>query len=45
MGKNDNTILKKGKVDIDRDILLSIINLAAKEINGVDALTDRKSVV
>lgn len=40
MGKNDNTILKKGKVDIDRDILLSIINLAAKEINGVDALTN-----
>ena len=30
----------KGKVDIDRDILLSIINLAAKEISGVDSLTN-----
>ena len=31
---------KKGKVEIDRDILLSIINLAAKEINGVESLTN-----
>ena len=37
---NENTALKKGKVEIDRDILLSIINLATKEINGVDSLTN-----
>ena len=36
-----NTALpKKGKVEIDRDILLSIINLATKEINGVESLTN-----
>ncbi len=40
MSKKENTLLKKGRVDIDRDILLSIINLATKEINGVDALTN-----
>ncbi len=40
MSKNENTLPKKGKVDIDRDILLSIINLATKEINGVDSLTN-----
>ena len=40
MSKNETGSLKKGKVDIDRDILLSIINLATKEINGVDALTN-----
>ena len=34
------TLQKKGKVEIDRDILLSIINLAAKEINGVESLTN-----
>ena len=33
---------KKGKVEIDRDILLSIINLAAKEINGVESLTNEE---
>ena len=39
--KNKQTgVTNKGKVDIDRDILLSIINLAAKEISGVDSLTN-----
>ncbi|MBQ8908910.1 MAG: Asp23/Gls24 family envelope stress response protein [Clostridia bacterium] len=36
------TLQKKGKVEIDRDILLSIINLAAKEINGVESLTNEE---
>ncbi len=40
MNKNKSAIQKKGKVEIDRDILLSIINLATKEINGVDSLTN-----
>lgn len=40
MVKSKNTLPKKGKVEIDRDILLSIINLATKEINGVDSLTN-----
>ncbi len=40
MAKEQNELLNKGKVDIDRDILLSIINLAAKEISGVDSLTN-----
>ena len=35
-----NVLPKKGKVEIDRDILLSIINLATKEINGVASLTN-----
>ena len=39
MAKN-NKALPKGKVEIDRDILLSIINLATKEINGVESLTN-----
>ncbi len=38
--KNVGTLQKKGKVEIDRDILLSIINLATKEINGVESLTN-----
>lgn len=40
MAKKTETLSSKGKVDIDRDILLSIINLAAKEISGVDKLTN-----
>ena len=40
MATNKNSLEKKGKVDIDRDILLSIINLATKEINGVHSLTN-----
>ena len=40
MTKSGNQLPKKGKVEIDRDILLSIINLAAKEINGVASLTN-----
>lgn len=40
MTKTKTTLPKKGKVEIDRDILLSIINLATKEINGVDSLTN-----
>lgn len=40
MAKNRETLTSKGKVDIDRDILLSIINLATKEISGVDKLTN-----
>ena len=34
MTKTNTTLPKKGKVEIDRDILLSIINLATKEINS-----------
>lgn len=40
MGKTKKNLLGKGKVEIDRDILLSIINLATKEINGVHSLTN-----
>ena len=40
MSKNKTTLEKRGKVEIDRDILLSIINLATKEINGVESLTN-----
>ncbi len=40
MKNSENGLQKKGRVDIDRDILLSIINLATKEINGVDSLTN-----
>ena len=40
MAKKNATLQKKGKVEIDRDILLSIINLATKEINGVQSLTN-----
>ncbi len=40
MTKKQTNMTNKGKVDIDRDILLSIINLAAKEISGVDSLTN-----
>ena len=40
MTDSNTTLQKKGKVDIDRDILLSIINLATKEINGVACLTN-----
>lgn len=40
MTNTKTTLPKKGKVEIDRDILLSIINLATKEINGVESLTN-----
>ena len=40
MTQSNKTLQKKGKVEIDRDILLSIINLATKEINGVHSLTN-----
>ncbi len=40
MAKNQQ-LTHKGRVDIDRDILLSIINLATKEINGVESLTNQ----
>lgn len=40
MAKKNRELLEKGKVDIDRDILLSIINLATKEISGVESLTN-----
>ncbi len=40
MSKPKNNLTNKGKVEIDRDILLSIINLATKEINGVHSLTN-----
>ncbi len=40
MDNNNTTFQKKGKVEIDREILLSIINLATKEINGVESLTN-----
>ena len=41
MKEKKNPVPHKGKVDIDRDILLSIINLATKEINGVESLTNQ----
>ncbi len=31
----------KGKITLDRNILVSIINLAAKEINGVESVCNR----
>lgn len=37
---NDNLKDNKGKITCDRKILLSIISLATKEINGVSALVD-----
>ena len=40
MTTTSGALPKKGKVEIDRDILLSIINLATKEINGVQSLTN-----
>lgn len=40
MAKKTATLKKSGKVEIDRDILLSIINLATKEISGVESLTN-----
>ncbi len=40
MANTKKQVSHKGRVDIDRDILLSIINLAAKEINGVESLTN-----
>ena len=33
----------KGKITLDRNILVSIINLAAKEINGVERVCNRHS--
>lgn len=36
---SDNEVIKnKGKVNCNKNVLLSIINLAAKEISGVDSL-------
>ncbi len=34
----DSSNKNKGKVNCNKDVLLSIINLAAKEISGVDSL-------
>ncbi|MGN1223272.1 MAG: Asp23/Gls24 family envelope stress response protein [Christensenellales bacterium] len=34
----DNVVKNKGKVNCNKNVLLSIINLAAKEITGVDSL-------
>lgn len=31
----------KGKITLDRNILVSIINLAAKEINGVESVSNK----
>ncbi len=36
--KNQDT--NNGKITLDRKILVSIINLAAKEINGVESVTN-----
>ena len=36
--KNQDT--SSGKITLDRKILVSIINLAAKEINGVESVTN-----
>ena len=41
MKEKKSPVPHKGKVDIDRDILLSIINLATKEISGVESLTNQ----
>ena len=40
MTKTKAPLQKKGKVEIDREILYSIINLATKEISGVESLTN-----
>jgi len=37
-GKNQDANM--GKITLDRKILVSIINLAAKEINGVESVTN-----
>lgn len=42
---NDNVVANKGKTTCDRNILLSIISLATKEISGVSELVDTPSIV
>lgn len=37
---NKNQDTNNGKITLDRKILVSIINLAAKEINGVESVTN-----
>ncbi|MBP3619366.1 MAG: Asp23/Gls24 family envelope stress response protein [Clostridia bacterium] len=37
---NKNQDANNGKITLDRKILVSIINLAAKEINGVESVTN-----
>lgn len=41
----DNISTNKGKTTCDRNILLSIISLATKEISGVSELVDTPSIV
>ncbi len=40
--KNEEKNKNNGKITLDRKILVSIINLAAKEINGVESVTNRQ---
>ena len=39
-GNKENNAKGSGKITLDRKILVSIINLAAKEINGVESVTN-----
>lgn len=41
MAVKDEDNRNKGKITLDRNILVSIINLAAKEINGVESVCNR----
>ncbi len=41
----DNITANKGKTTCDRNILLSIISLATKEISGVSELVDTPSII
>ena len=35
------SVVEKGKISLDKDILLSIVNLATKEIKGVAGLSNK----
>lgn len=41
MANNSNTTDRKGKITCDRSVLTSIINLATREINGVESYTKK----
>ena len=41
MAVKNEDMKNKGKITLDRNILVSIINLAAKEINGVESFCNK----
>lgn len=41
MAVKNEDMKNKGKITLDRNILVSIINLAAKEINGVESVCNK----